>query len=536
MSKKGIENLNKTMSGLGGEIKKSTAAEKKGVTKTLKPDILKNETQTKPDDISKKGIDTNTKLNTNLLKLNQSITLLTAAVKKSGGVTGSGGGNIPGRMPLGGGDSAGFGGMGASIPIAGAAIALTGFVIQKVNQIGNAYIERTSQQAKSVGVGGFRRGEGMYNAAEIGAGMQAYGMASGKFAQGIDPEKAAIQSGNIFGLSSGEVLGQAGTFARTGADYQKALYTGAGAGMETELPRMMQVMGQTLEEAVKNGVNTSDLSKDLGLEMASLTMATTTKSVDAAVKIAQAAGISKSKAAMGQMENIEDLFVWRGAQEELLASLNASPEEKEKKLAYMEERGLISFPQKHALGREKKITAETLVGMGGEELLVSATEDVAESMSEYKAAKKIEKGYMGMDENMSINRMEMLSKAFGGMGKNLRSVSLAKDQDFSGADVEGKKKIETWEKKKVLETAPAMGVMFERTKENDILTYGKEFAQATIEMDAAMRNLAKVGMNVATSSITTMGEAATKLQNSFAGLTSDIEKIKEKGLLKSLFD
>ena len=498
----------------------------------------------RPDDSARKLIDTNIKLSTNILKLNQSVTMLTAAMKNNRGMIGGGvvGGGGHGGSGLD--SSAGFGGMGSSIPIAGAAIALTGFVIKKVNQIGNAYISKTSEQAKSVGVGGFRSGQGMYGATEMGAGMHSFGMASGKFSQRETPNAAAIQSGNIFGLSASETLGQAGTFQRAGADYSKALYTGAGAGMETELPKLMQALAGTLEEAVKNGVNTSDLSKDLGEDMVALTMSTTTKSVDAAMKVAQSAGGSKTKAATGQMENIEDLFVWRGAEEDLMSSLNdttVDPKtgltEKQKKLQYLEERKYINPLQKAELEKQKKIGASELVKVGGEELLNTAIQDTVTNMSDVSAAKKIESGYRSIDSNMSVNRMEILSNALGGMGKNLRTVSIAKDKDYSMSALSGKNKLDEFEKNEVLDKAPALGVSFQNTKDNDLFTYGHSFAQTTIEMDTAMRTLAKNGMDAATTGITEMGEAATKIRTSFSELSTEIDKIKKQGFgnfLKSM--
>lgn len=488
----------------------------------------------RPDEASRKMIDVNTKLTTAVLSLRQSVTMLNATMKNQRGFGGGGGGmGITGGRSLD--SSAGFGGMGASLPIAGAAIALTGFVIQKVNQIGNAYIEKMSQQARSVGVGGFRRGQGMYNAAEMGAGMQAYGMSSGRFAQGVTPDAAAMQAGNIFGLSSAEVLGQAGIFSRTGANYGQALYTGAGAGMETELPKLMQAMAGVLEEAVKNGVNTSNLSKDLGEDIIAFTMATNTKSVEAAMKVAQSAGASKSKAAIGQMENIEDLFVWRGAQEEMLSSLN-NADARNETLKYMEERQYITPEQRKQLQGMKKIGVSDLTRVGGEELVNTLTQDVVTNMSEFQAAKKIQAGYMGMDSSMSINRMEILSQAMGGMGKNLRTTALAGERDYGVAGISGKKKIEEWEQEKVLKTSVAMEVAFSRTKENDLLTYGHSFAQATIEMDTAMRDLAKTGMKAATTGITEMGNAAMKISESFKELSDELDKIKKKGLGKYIKD
>jgi hypothetical protein len=502
---------------------------------------------TKTDNSINKIPSSNIKLSTNILKLNQSITMLNATIKNSP-IGGRGGGGMPSGGGGGGGGgggsgrdtSAGFGGMGASIPIAGAAIALTGFIIQKVNQIGNAYIEKTSQQAKSVGVGGFRYGEGMYNAAEMGAGMKAFGMSSGKFAPAkfVKPNEAAVKMGNIFGLSAEEALGQAGTFKRTGASIEKALYTGAGAGLETELPKLIQAMSSTLEEAVKNGVNTSDLAKDLGDDLTALTMATTTKSVEAAMKISRAGDVSKTKTEQGQIQNIEDLFLWKGAQEELLKSLNeitvnplTGKSKREETLAYMQDRGFVNAEQKSALERTEKITEKDIRKVGGEELLNIATEDKISSMSGAKAARIIAGEYKkgGMSQNQAV----MVSQAIGGMGKSLIPATLAEDIDLSETRKKGEEII-TRKSAEVTGGISGIGVGFERTKENDILTYGYEFAQATVEMDKAMRTLAKEGIGMATSGIKTMGDMAMAAADGIKSMSNEIDKIKKQGLSKTL--
>jgi hypothetical protein len=496
---------------------------------------------TKTDNSINKIPSSNIKLSTNILKLNQSITMLNATIKNSP-IGGRGGGG----MPSGGGgggfeSSSSFTGISAGLPLGiGAAVGILGFSIQKINQIGNAYIEKTSQQAKSVGVGDFRYGEGMYNAAEMGAGMKAFGMSSGKFAPAkfVKPNEAAVKMGNIFGLSAEEALGQAGTFKRTGASIEKALYTGAGAGLETELPKLIQAMSSTLEEAVKNGVNTSDLAKDLGDDLTALTMATTTKSVEAAMKISRAGDVSKTKTEQGQIQNIEDLFLWKGAQEELLKSLNeitvnplTGKSKREETLAYMQDRGFVNAEQKSALERTEKITEKDIRKVGGEELLNIATEDKISSMSGAKAARIIAGEYKkgGMSQNQAV----MVSQAIGGMGKSLIPATLAEDIDLSETRKKGEEII-TRKSAEVTGGISGIGVGFERTKEDDILTYGYEFAQATVEMDKAMRTLAKEGIGMATSGIKTMGDMAMAAADGIKSMSNEIDKIKKQGLSKTL--
>ena len=103
-------------------------------------------------------------LNSSINKLISSNNELAKAVSgmragRGGGGVGSGVGAAAGRA---GARFGGFGGIGATIP----GIAAIGFAIQKINQIGSAYIEKTSQQLQSVGVAGFRRSRGMYLAGQ----------------------------------------------------------------------------------------------------------------------------------------------------------------------------------------------------------------------------------------------------------------------------------------------------------------------------------------------------------------------------------
>lgn len=488
---------------------------------------------TKTDNSINKIPSSNIKLSTNILKLNQSITMLNATIKNSP-IGGRGGGG----MPSGGGgggfeSSSSFTGISAGLPLGiGAAVGILGFSIQKINQIGNAYIEKTSQQAKSVGVGDFRYGEGMYNAAEMGAGMKAFGMSSGKFAPAkfVKPNEAAVKMGNIFGLSAEEALGQAGTFKRTGASIEKALYTGAGAGLETELPKLIQAMSSTLEEAVKNGVNTSDLAKDLGDDLTALTMATTTKSVEAAMKISRAGDVSKTKTEQGQIQNIEDLFLWKGAQEELLKSLNeitvnplTGKSKREETLAYMQDRGFVNAEQKSALERTEKITEKDIRKVGGEELLNIATEDKISSMSGAKVARIIAGEYKkgGMSQNQAV----MVSQAIGGMGKSLIPATLAENIDLSKTRKKGKKIIAK-KSDKVTKGITGRSVQKERMQEDLIFKYGESFAKKTMELNTLFTQMADEAAPNVISSLNSLWKAVSDTANRFNNINNELKNMK----------
>ena len=131
----------------------------------------------RPDDSMKKLLDSNAKLATGISKLNKSIDKLTSVVGKNGGGLGGGGGSSP-ENP--GGNKSGYSLMG----MAGAASlgGIAGFLITKIGQIGDAYMQRAGLQRGSSGIGGFKySGVGNYMANDIGAMNKAYRMASGDF-------------------------------------------------------------------------------------------------------------------------------------------------------------------------------------------------------------------------------------------------------------------------------------------------------------------------------------------------------------------
>jgi hypothetical protein len=265
------------------------------------------------------------RLDNTFQKLIQSNKNLETTIKSTSGISPAGttpGGRTPGFRPgLGGGGRAGFGGIGASIPIAGAPIALTGFVVKKMQQITDAYISKVLEQKETAGLGGFRTGAiGTYLGAERSAARKAYAMATGRFdAPKISTVEA--QYGGVFGLGAPEVRRQAGIFARAGADYGQTVTQALGVGVETELPILMRGIADELEEAVKKGINTSDMAQDLGKEISSITMRTETKNVDAALNIIRSFKSVKEAVGRGKIGGIEQLYTRQATQDLLMERL-----------------------------------------------------------------------------------------------------------------------------------------------------------------------------------------------------------------------
>jgi hypothetical protein len=254
------------------------------------------------------------KLNSSIIKLISSNEKLAKSIEK--GKSSGGGGE--------GGGTSGFGSIGTSIPILGALIAASGLAIQKINQIGNAYIEKASEQLPNVGISGFRtKGAGIYTASQISGGMGAYARSTGKFTTAAEsPSAMALKVGAIHGLSAEETLRTAGQFKRAGANYGQAAAIGTGAGIEAQLPILLTGMADSLTEAVKEGINTSDMAKDMAQEIAGLAMTTPGKSVEAALNMINnfkgvIQGITK-----GKVQTSEQLYATGAAQSMLMRRIS----------------------------------------------------------------------------------------------------------------------------------------------------------------------------------------------------------------------
>jgi hypothetical protein len=157
-----------------------------------------------------------------------------------------------------------IGGIGASLPIVGAGIAALGFTIQKINQIGNAYIELSGQQLRSVGMGGFRRGQGIFGATEMGAGMAGFARGTGEFAANVDPMEARIRDplaiATRYGLPAEQTLRQAGVFRRAGGRIERAAGEAAAGGrIQADMPVLLTGMSSILEDAMRSAIDTSEM-------------------------------------------------------------------------------------------------------------------------------------------------------------------------------------------------------------------------------------------------------------------------------------
>lgn len=457
------------------------ASTKQGAASTLRP-----------DDNARKLIDTNIKLSTNILKLNQSITLLTGVIKNRG-LGGGGGGGNPISTPQG---NTGIGSVGAALGYVGVPVALAGFAVQKINQIGNAYIEKVSQQKGTVGVGGFKTERiGAYLGPEVSAGYKAHRMASGKFTGDID--KMALKTGTIFGLSAEEVGAQSGAISRYGLSYGSIAGTGAASGIETELPKFMQAIAGELEDAVKNGVNSSDLSGDIGQEMAGLVANTRNNSVEMAMNIVSKTRASKESAAKGQISGMESFMTWKAGQTKLMEQFNTGAE-RGKLLVNLKNQGLITDTEMKKLaegdidkggGVSEQFIRQT-IGQGGYSSLVrNAITGMSGAESSRLSMKEVQKTWgTGVEAFRQWNAM--YPSMGGDLGQNELLTLWKTAQDKKKFDkVIGQEKLE--KRFKGVETsAPLLGVQKAQMMDDLLYKYGNSFASASLKMEKELIKLA----------------------------------------------
>lgn len=472
----------------------------------------------KPDENSRKLVDSNIKLTTSILKLNQSVTMLTAVMKNR--PVGGGGGGV-GTAPILGGNSgnSGLGSVGAALGYVGVPVALAGFAVQKINQIGNAYIEKVSQQKGTVGVGGFRTERvGAYLGPEVSAGMKSYGMATGKFAdekyisgykknketgkreavydfkQNLDP--MAVKVGTIYGLSAEEVGRQSGQMARFGQSYGGIAGIGASAGIETELPRFTQAIASELEEAVKKGINASDMTSDIGEEVAKLTANTRTQSVEMALNIIGKTKSTKESAAKGQISGMESLMTWKAGESKLMEQLQGK--EKNNLISKLEEQGLLEKGEADKLrtgdvskgGAINSQYIRQVIGQGGYSSLVR---DTVSGMSGGESARRsmLEVQKVWGTGTKAFRQWNAMYPSMGGDLEQNEVLAMWKTaQDPRKFDkVVGGEKIKK-QFAAVEKTAPMLGVQKAQMMDDLLYKYGNSFATASLKMEKELIRMA----------------------------------------------
>jgi len=432
------------------------------------------------------------KLDTTIQKLIASNKSLENSIKSQSKMPGrGGGGNLPGGGGTGG--IGGMGRMGASIPILGAAIAAFGFIAKKINDVGNAYIQKAGEQIGNVGVGGFRYGRGVYKASEMGAGMKAYGMKSGKFAKGTRPDQTALDVGAIYGLSAQETLGQAGLIKRAGGDYGKIAAQGRGSGIQTEIPMLMTGISSIMEESIRNGINTSDMSKDIGKEVSALTMKTSGKSVDAAMNIIKSFSGVKASVSRGQIGTFEGMYATKASRNVLMESLTGK--NKTDFLERLEKEGSISAEQRKKLsGLGKDATfadvTKSIGGAGAFFLQKKTSAEAGPAKLLRGTMKEFQKTY-----GTGSEAMQRASNIYAQQGGTLnqeqfRTAWMTAKGDPVDRAAEGAKEIRK-QARGVEVSKSGINVGRQIQRESFLLRHGEDFAKASVMMERQLLSMAE---------------------------------------------
>lgn len=481
-------------------IQAQKAAEKKGTTTPIgaNRDLLNS---------IQKLIDSNKKLERAILKISGT------------GLGGGGGGGSSGLANSG----SGIGRIGAGIGMGvGGGIAAIGFAIQKINQVGNAYIQLAGQQIGTVGMGGFRTGRGVYGSAEMGAGMAAYAKGTGKFARGparmvhktyrdeknilrtrsgykfspgvdVDTEnmRAIRNIGAVYGMSASEVYGQAGTFKRAGGDYAKAAAIATDAGIQSDMPILLSGMANILEEAIRNGLDTSEMSKDLEKGFLSLTRFSPTKSVESAMSIVKTFRSVSGQVAAGKFGSYEGMKAAQASRNILMRNLG-----NEKYVQNLLQKGIISEDQaKKIQGMGKGATYTQLqktIGNAGALSLLTHTASTAKDAEILKESMRITQGQFGSSTEAK-QKAYFVYKGLGGVLQQQQYYTAwdeAKSPELKYNKAKGMKTIKT-DARATLGSSAGMAKAKMQMEEGMLLKHGPKFAEVSFLLEKNLLSLAE---------------------------------------------
>jgi hypothetical protein len=518
------------------------------IKKAYVPKIdLKKATVKKPLSDKNIGMAPISKLNTSITKLIASNEKLTKATEKRASGVGIGGGGGGG-----GSHDSGITGMGASIPLGiGAAVAALGFTMGKINQIGTAYIEKVSEQLPGVGIAGFRtKGEGIYTANQLGAGMRAHAMATGRFADVEAPSETALRVGAIHGLSAEETLRTAGQFKRAGANYEQAANVAAGTGIQSELPILLTSMADMMTEAVKEGVNTSDIANDMAKEIAALTMTTPGKSVEAALNMVKSFQGIQQGLTRGKVQGAQGLYTTEAAQTMLMRKITGQDLEGNVQKALSA--GYISKEQATKMSREdyaKRLQDQGFISKEQADKMskIGPGANFAELMKNVPgAAFPLLRKFTAETSPVAMQRetMQLASQRFGkepesrqrfydfamsqGWAESQSQMeSLLKNNTIEPAEnIENKGKDLIDERSKKVEYSPAgLGIKQIQQREALVFKAGQQFAETALKMDKVMLSIAEKGAPLADKGMRALGDECFKLAGIINGITTNKVKV-----------
>ena len=504
----------------------------------------------------------NKELITTLQKLIASNKELAKAMGSAGHGAGRGGGGVLGAI-------GNLGSIGSSLPFIGAGIATAGFVISKAKEIAHAYITTTSQQLGTVGTAGFRYGKDIFSAGEMGKGMAAYSMETGKFSDkqestgtqkygglnswargkmglsttfegskfSIDPNEQALQMAAIHGVSPSETLKQAGILEVAGGNYSSATQQIAGAGIQTESQMMMAGIADLMKEAITDGIDTSQMAKDTSKQLILLTKRSPHQSVEAALKMVNQFKDVQNATGEGQITSMMGLATWQVGQEQMLGKMTGP--DSESYLNNLVKHGVIDKNQAEKLkGLKPGATyedigqatdASTAMALIKNEIKTSGTANI-----EYSSLRRlIGEPEKGEGEAEHFNKA-IASGLLSGTGMDevtARNIYRSHDKEYTaqlGTEEEGKRTL----------GARAAGVFSGKSgrqartevyKETNLLETGEKVTNVVNTIDLKLNQLATGGLDAANTAVDTIGDGINKLAGIAKEFGTAMDEIKTKG-------
>jgi len=257
-------------------------------------------------------------------------------------------------------------------------------------------------------------------------------------------------------------------------------------------------MADILTEAVKNGIDTSDMPKDMAKEVSALAMKTSGKSVDAALNIIKGLSGAKGQVSRGQMGTYHGLVTAQASQDLLMEKLNGPGGSDFKKSLL--DKGIISKEQHEKLAQMKPGSTfgnvvEQIPG-GAFSLLRQFTESRGDTDISKKIIENAKKQYGNTTEG--FQRFSDVVTSQGGFNTTQGGLLAAWKNDGIGLndkDIQKKGEGTKEERTKgVLKSRSAMGITQEIKMENKLIDLGLPFAQATERMQDSLLSLVTLGV------------------------------------------
>jgi hypothetical protein len=308
------------------------------------------------------------------------------------------------------------------------------------------------------------------------------------------------------------------------------------------MPILLSGMAGVLEEAMRAGIDTSDMAKDLGRGLTDIAMQTPAKSVEAAMGIMRSFQGVKTGVSRGRMAGFENLMTAQAGRDVLMERLSDPNYRKQ-----LVENKDISKAQAAALkmagvgGKDFNYqNLQKTIGISGAQDLLQKT--VAETGSP-ELLRRVFKNIQG-DFGEGVEARQRFQQTAQSMGFSLTREQTKAMWEFAGKDTpksEWTKKMQEagiedikLGAKKVEMGEAGIGAQKMIQRQNLILDHGKALAEASFKMETALVDLADKSAKGASAALEGLGTVVNGLISGIDDLIKKIGAI-QKGGLKELF-